>query len=523
MPTIHRALLATLVVACSAPSHPKPAAGTKLVVLVIIDQWPEWSFEAKRPALHGGGFDRLLGDGQWLVGRHPTAATLTAPGHALLGTGAPTSITGILANEWWHRDLGRSLRSVEAEDGSTSAVWLRVPGLGDAVAAAHTGSKAVAVSLKDRAAILPLGHSGLALWYDAKSGEITSQQPPPWLADYNRSHPIAARTHEVWTPLDPAHLAQLAGSPDDQPGEVGDKGLGTTFPHDLGATKDPNDAIFAVPAGNDLVFDTGLAAIAGEHLGTHPSPDLLILSLSAHDFIAHAWGQESWESWDGDLRLDARLGQFLGELDRAVGAGAWGMIVTSDHGSSPMPERSGGGRIKYSELQKAANDAASAVLGPGAWIDNAHFPNVYFSKAMLAQPKGELDSAMRRVVFALRAFPGLEKVDRTAPYEGHCETRTGEAQALCYSFDPERSGDLFYMPAKGWITESDDGPLATSHGSLHDYDRLVPVLVVPPGKPASHPAPTAPTGEIPTTQIATMLSTWLGVTAPLQLPRAPAP
>ena len=40
-----------------------------------------------------------------------------------------------IGDEWWHRDAGRLLRAVEAEDGSVSPKWLRVPGLGDAIAA----------------------------------------------------------------------------------------------------------------------------------------------------------------------------------------------------------------------------------------------------------------------------------------------------------------------------------------------------------------------------------------------------
>ena len=89
-------------------------------MLLVIDQWPEWSFEQKRGAFHAG-FQRLLTEGDWHVGHHPSIATLTAPGHALLGTGEPSATSGILANQWWHRDLGVSLKAVEAADGSVTA------------------------------------------------------------------------------------------------------------------------------------------------------------------------------------------------------------------------------------------------------------------------------------------------------------------------------------------------------------------------------------------------------------------
>ena len=171
-------LLLLLVVACSSPpaqepSQPSkptvidaaPSKPPKLVVLLVIDQLPQWSFIEKRPHLTGG-FDRLLREGEWFTGQHPSAATLTAPGHALLGTGEPTATSGIVGNEWWDRGAGRMIKSIEGVDGTIGAHHLRVPALGDALAIAKTGGKAVGISLKDRAAILPIGKSGLSIWYD---------------------------------------------------------------------------------------------------------------------------------------------------------------------------------------------------------------------------------------------------------------------------------------------------------------------------------------------------------------------
>lgn len=492
---------------------PPPDRSTRLVVLVVIDQWPEWAFETKRPELHGG-FARLLSEGQWRVGRYPDAATLTGPDHALLGTGEPPSSSGIIADSWWHRDLHVLLESVHGADGAISSQWLRVPGLGDAIAAAGTGGEAVDIALKPRAAVLPLGHHGLSIWFDVAQRAWTSPSAPPWLAAYNRAHPIAARLHDVWTPLDPSRIAALAGVPDDQPGEVGAEGLGPTFPHDPQRVKDPVRALLAGPAGDELVLELATHAIEAEHLGRHHAPDLLVIGLSAHDFVGHGWGQESWEMWDLELRLDARLGQLLGDLDRMVGAGRWTMIVTGDHGASPLPERVGGGRITTEELRVAANNAASAVLGEGDWIDDAHFPSVYLSKAMLAQPRSELASAEKRVLEALRAFPGIEQVGRVADFTGRCDARKGEARELCLTFDRERSGELFYLPAPGWILEDKAWPAATAHGSLHDYDLLVPVILLPPRRTRHAPASAPEPGELPMTDIAPTLARWLGVPAP---------
>jgi hypothetical protein len=164
----------------------------------------------------------------------------------MLGTGATPNLSGIVADEWWHRDLGMVLEAVHDADGSVTAKWLHVSGLGDAIDAAHTDAKAVGVALKPRAAVLPLGHRGLSIWYDwraAKWTTLPSSAPVAWLDDFNRMHPVAEHFHDVWTPLDAARLAQLAQVDDGRAGEVGSEGFGPTFPHDLSTTAVPAKAV----------------------------------------------------------------------------------------------------------------------------------------------------------------------------------------------------------------------------------------------------------------------------------------
>ena len=527
-------VMVVLLVGCPSSSSPppsKPTAGSgsaqpdanleappstppKLVVLFIVDQWPQWAFKQKRPHLTKG-FDRLLREGEWHTGLHPSAATLTAPGHALLGTGEPPATSGILANQWWNRDVGRVLKSVEGADGSLGPHHLRVPGLGDAVAAAGTGAKAVAVSLKDRAAILPLGHAGLAVYYDSKTAKLTSNGPAAWLA---KLPPIKPRLDEPWTPQDPAKLAQLSGTVDDQPGEFGEKGFGTTFPHAAKKTKVPNEAIYAMPLGNEVVLETALAAIDGEQLGADDSPDLLVVSLSVHDYVGHGWGHESWEAWDMFLRLDEQLGRFLDGLDAKVGAGAWAMIATSDHGAAPLPERTGtGGRMTYEELTDAANRAAITQLGPGQWIATVRYPNVYLTKAVLAAK--ERDKVVQKIILALEAFPGIDLAARTVDYAGGCDKRTGNAFVICLSLDVERSGEIFFLTKRNWLVQEKAEPQATAHNTLYDYDREVPVILLAPGRKPHAPLAAPSSSTIQMVRIATIIARWLGVTPPTNLPR----
>jgi predicted AlkP superfamily pyrophosphatase or phosphodiesterase len=514
-------LALTGLVACgheSVPPRPPPGP-PRLVVLLVIDQLPQWAFAAKRPHFTGG-FDRLLREGEWHTGQHPSPATSTAVGHALLGTGEPPTASGIIGNEWWDRDAQRHVGSVENPGSVPSAHRLRVPALGDAIAAANAGGKAVGVSLKDRAAILPIGKAGTSIWYDWRKVSFVANRPLAWLDGHNRAHPITPHLRDVWTPLDPVKIAKLAGVADDRPGEVGELGFGGTFPHDLGTNKNAADALITVPLGNTLALEVAAAAITGEQLGADAIPDLLVVSLSVNDYVGHGWGHESWESWDEMLRLDADLATFLAVLDTKVGAGRWAMIATSDHGAAPMPA-AGGWRMTYEQMQAAANAAASAELGPGEWISSAKYPTVYLSAAARAQPDRERAIAIKKIIFALRSFPGIERVERTADFAGNCDQRTGDAFMICLMLDPERSGEILFMPRKGWIFEKETERMATSHGSWHDYDREVPVIMLAPGRKPHEPLAKPSAAMIQMVRISTLLARWLGVTPPVAMPRSP--
>jgi hypothetical protein len=135
---------------------------------------------------------------------------------------------------------------------------------------------------------------------------------------------------------------------------------------------------------------------------------------------------------------------------------------------------------------------------------------VFLTSAALAAPKKDIANALKKITFALRSFPGLALVDRTDAYAGHCDERTDDAKRMCLAIDPERAGEIIYMPARGWIIEDEGELLATAHGSLNDYDRDVPVLLLPHGRKPHAPL-TGPTGDLSLADIAPLVRNWLGL------------
>ena len=209
-----RSLFAAIFLVCSTSGVLASAynAHPKLVVIIVIDQFRGDYLERYHDQFVEGGFRVFLDRGAYFADcDYDYANTRTAPGHATLFTGSYTSGHGIVSNEWW--DPQKKKRVTSVEDDATKLVGIEGTAvgasphnllsdtLGDELKLA-TGGKArvFAISLKDRAAILPGGFAADgAYWIDPKSGSwITSTfyrtDLPEWTRKFNDSH----RAEKFW-------------------------------------------------------------------------------------------------------------------------------------------------------------------------------------------------------------------------------------------------------------------------------------------------------------------------------------
>ncbi|HEY4769241.1 MAG TPA: alkaline phosphatase family protein, partial [Myxococcales bacterium] len=107
--------------------------GARSVVLVVVDQLRYQDVLWLAPALGPRGF---AGMGRAAPMRYETAVAETAPGHAVLSTGAYANVNGIVGNSFW-----QGARYQEAVDDPACPVWgakagrsaaaLRAPTIGD--------------------------------------------------------------------------------------------------------------------------------------------------------------------------------------------------------------------------------------------------------------------------------------------------------------------------------------------------------------------------------------------------------
>ncbi len=519
-------LLAVLLASCAGPTGlpDKP----KLVVLLVIDGLPQRQVLAYRHQLAPDGFARFLDRGAWFSeAHHGHAYTVTASGHAAVLTGAHPSRTGIIGNSWRDAETGAEVyctgdptatyvgHRTDPLDG-TSPKNLKAETLGDVLRRADARSRTVAISGKDRGAILPAGMTGTAYMYMDESGLFASstfymKSHPAWVESFNGGKPADRYFKAQWQPLlpDGAYAISL---PDNQPWY----GAGGMLPMIMGSRDDAPGLAFyqsllASPFIDALTLDFARAALAGEQLGRDDAPDILAVSLSAHDYINHRWSAESRLSQDNLLRLDRMLQDFFRHLDEKVGAGNYIAVLTSDHGFMPAPEysRSQGldaGRIAFSQVLARVNAAMAQRFGPGRWALGNSGSSLLLNRKLIAQQQLDPDAVAdeaRRLLLAESGFAAA--YTRRELLAGS----PGDApffEALRRSWHPEISGDVQYTIKPNWMF----GSAAATHGSPHRYDTHVPIMLYGP----KWVGPGRIDTRVEVVDIAPTLAGLLGVAAP---------
>lgn len=531
------AFLAFLAALAAGPRH-SAAEGLpgapRLVVVVAIDQFREDYLtrfsDLYRPAQQGrrvGGFRYFQYRGAWYPDcEYRYHRTVTAAGHAVLGSGAWPWANGIVGNSWWDASTGKSVycvadpkaQVVGAQSGSKetpmSAANLLVTTVGDELELATGGrARTVALALKDRGAILLAGHRADAvIWFDEDTGGWVSSTAyardgklPAWVEELNaRKLPEQARSG-TWKPTVDAKAMARVWSPGAPP---------PPFAHSL--AKDYVTAMTS-PAGNAYVFETARQAVRAEGLGRDEIPDILSINLSTNDYVGHRFGPDSAEVLDLCVQTDREFSEFLNFLQATVPGGLARVTfaVSADHGVSTIPElnaQSGvpAARSVGTAIRAAAEKALDDAVGPGDWIVSVENGELYFGEPAVARyPRTPRSRMEALVIDAIRNVPGvLLSVGKTAVLEGKVP-QTELGRRLSPGVHPRRSGDVIVVLDPNWLPGSAPTGTGASHGSLYTHDANVPLLVAGAGiRPGVYQQPVTPA------QLAPSLSFLLGVARP---------
>ena len=510
--------------ACAQAPAEQPRSGPpKLLIVISIDQFSADLFDEYRPHFTAG-LARLASGTVFRNGYQSHAATETCPGHSTLLTGDRPATTGIIANSWVNQDLSRSDKTIycaedESAPGSSSITYkasqlhLRVPTLGEFMKRQWPTSRNVAVSGKDRAAIMMGGHNPDARWYwdGKKFATDVGAWPPPAVDRDNAAVSAAIATPPP--PLVPDPFCASKAQPFTLPGGmVVGNGVFARAAGDLNAFR-------ASPQFDGAVLALAGAMVQDMRLGTGPTPDLLSISLSATDYVGHGLGPGGQEMCLQLLSLDRSLGDFFRFMDNT--GVDYAVVLSADHGGLDIPERLQAKGVKDAvrvdknlTATNIGKTIASKLNLQGPVLLGDVVGDIYLDQSL---NHGDRARALSEALAIYRAHPQVQaaysrqQIEAT-PMPSGDPVRWSLIQRARASYDRERSGDIVVMlkPHVMPIAEPHAGFVAT-HGSPWDYDRRVPILFWRPGNASTNVESPVETADIMPTAAAILgLTTDLG-------------
>jgi len=494
------AVLAGLAVATAIPpAAPAAQSGgpVSLVVIVVVDQMRA-DYLTTFASRWRNGFRTLLDHGaQFTNAEYPYWSTVTCAGHSSIGTGALPRTHGMVLNRWWDRAERRvvtcnddanspAVSYQRTASSNASAKRMLVTTLADELRAQRPGGRVVSISLKPRSAIGMVGHGGDAVvWFDDRSRSFVTSAafasaPVPEVARFMADDRFESQQGQVWALAAPAATYRYG---DVMPGERPNGDRTAAFPHAM-AGRAPADATFADDWQKSPYSDGYLGRLASWlvdrwRLGQRDATDFLGVSFSGLDMVGHDFGPHSREVEDMLIGLDATIGALIAHLDRAVGRSRYVLALSADHGVATIPEQDGAGRVANEDLGAVVEQALVKQWGPtsgGRYVAAALGGQIYFADGVLARVQSSR-AAMEAIEQALLAVRGVARVVGA----DHLDGSDAVTQAIARGYRAERSGDLFVVPQRNWIVETRADGDATTHGTMYEYDRRVPLFFLGAG------------------------------------------
>ena len=472
----------------------------KLIVGVVIDQMRAEYLYRFQDNYAENGFKRLLREGFNVKNTHynyiPTA---TGPGHTSIYTGTTPVNHGIVSNDWYNRELGRSIYC--AEDSTVFLVdhlgvqkdkkfknFSRSPKnnltttiTDELKLFTNQRSKVIGVSLKDRGAIFPSGHlANAAYWYNPNNGHfVTSSyymnKLPQWLIKFNNKKKSDSLLNQTWKTLLPIEK-YIHSEIDDSSFEKKFKGKQLSiFPYDLKTLRKENGnykLITQVPQGNTLLTELVKATIKGENLGRNETTDFLTISYSSTDYVGHDFGIRSKELEDTYVRMDREIALLLKTLDTEVGKDNYTLFLTSDHAGSDNPpflksKRLPGNFYNSKKIKENLNIYLSDIFGKDNYISHIDKTQIYLSEKKIVKEK-----ILKASLQFLITIEGMKDV--FAPeLKVHSLDNSIISNVIKNSYNSKESGDILYQMHSGWMEERLFG---TTHSTAYTSDTHVPLL-----------------------------------------------
>lgn len=423
--------------------------------MLVVDQFRadflirlEKKFLPAGTAQNPGGFNYLISQGAYYpLAEYKVLAAMTCPGHAMIMTGAYPAVIGIPLNEWYDRNLKRSIRCVEDDIQNVSPRRLTSSTVGDELKFISKNSKVISVAIKDRSAVMLGGHQAdYAFWFGSSGWETSpyyASQVPSWVKNLND--------------------------------QIIDQKL-------KNKNKIEVKSILASPLGIEWTMQLALNALENEKLGNDESTDILAMSFSSHDMAGHKYGPFSSEVEAITLAEDREISKMLkvlkkkfGSLDDIV------VILTGDHGIPPTVEHSKSSRLASGKIdsldfyKKVATRLNNKFGKPSAeWIRASHALNYYINPEALSDRKAPKELVEQEIKNEALLLEGVFDVFTSSEFSKGLSIPTFFKNHILNQYNLVLSGDVVIVPQPFFMGKDEN---TVTHVTGYSYDRYVPVVI----------------------------------------------
>lgn len=445
-----RRILMIAVLCCGAIAAMGQIERPKLVVGVMVDQM-RWDYLYYYYEDYGNdGIKRLLREGFSCENTMIThVPTVTAIGHSSVYTGSVPYFTGIAGNGFMIDgkpvsscdDMSVDGVGTSGKAGHRSPRNMLATTIGDELKQAFDFEcKVMGVAIKDRASILPAGHSAdAAYWWDSEVGHfVTSSyymdRLPGWVEKFNRRYNTEPKF------------------------DLNTSNLGVTY-----------------------TFRMAEAILENEKLGQGKYTDLLAVSVSSTDAIGHTYSTRGRENYEVYMQLDKELAHFFNELDKRVGRGNYLLFLTADHGAAHNPNfmkehNQPAGGWDAGLARKSINKAVEDELGVSNVVKAIYDYRIYLNDSIIESNEIDKNQVKEIALDVLKQDKDLilavdyEKVEQ-ASIPSFLKER------IINGYHRGRSGDIFVMTRAGYLPfKVKDDYKGTTHSAWNPYDSHIPLV-----------------------------------------------
>ena len=472
----------------------------KLVVGIVIDQM-RYDYLTRFADRYGeGGFNRILKNGFSLENAHFNyIPTYTAVGHASIFTGTTPDTHGIISNNWYDKYLKQYIYCVDDANyktvGNEGTVGQKSPHrmytttISDQLQLAQNRQgKSIGIAIKDRSAVLPVGHTAnAAYWYDAGNQNqwITSSfyidTLPNWVLEFNKNNNADSYLNAIWEPLYDINTYTQSRTDNNIFEKKFNGQENPVFPKDLKKLRSKNgnfDLLKGVPAGNTYTVDFAKAAIKGEQLGKSKFTDFLTVSFSSTDYVGHKFGVAAIETEDTYLRLDRDLADFFNFLDAEVGTGNYTLFLTADHAAVHVPSylqslKIPAHYIDIKAFKKYLSEITQKYFNSTALIENVSNYQIFLDKDKVEALGLDRNVVAQKIADEAIYFDKIYKAV-TAKTMQTTNFTEGIMHSLQNGYNQKFSGDILLIPYPSTLATS--SRKGTSHGSGYSHDTHIPII-----------------------------------------------